>query len=129
MKPSAGLIGCGHIGSVHAQAVSDAIRRGLVDAVYTGVCDRDSARAEAFVAAAGLPLCTADPQRLIDGPRVNTVYICTHTSEHRDLVLAAARRPGACWCSVMLQSPAVAGAIVRKSRWASTPERSRSQAV
>ena len=97
-KPGIGLIGAGHIGGFHARAVRGVLRRGLVEGEYVGVCDRDGERAEAFATAADLPLCTTDPQRLIDDPRINAIYVCTHTAEHRDLVLAAAAAGKAIFC-------------------------------
>jgi predicted dehydrogenase len=93
-----GLIGAGHIGGFHSRSLRGVLRRGLAEGEYLGVCDRDGERAEAFATAADLPLCTTEPQRLIDDPRISVVYVCTPTAEHRDLVLAAAAAGKAIFC-------------------------------
>jgi UDP-N-acetyl-2-amino-2-deoxyglucuronate dehydrogenase len=93
-----GIIGAGFIGRFHARAVHGLIRMGLGDAEYVGVCDRDEERARRFAEIAGLSLCTTDPDELISSPEVNTVYVCTPTGSHRDLVLKAARAGRAVFC-------------------------------
>jgi predicted dehydrogenase len=98
MKPRVGIIGAGFIGRFHARAVHGLIRTGLADAEYVGVCDRDEERAQDFAKIAGLPLCTADPDELIGSSAVNTVYVCTPTGSHRDLVLKAAQAGKAVFC-------------------------------
>jgi len=98
VKPRVGIIGAGFIGRFHAWAVRGLIGMGLVDAEYVGVCDRDDERARQFAEVAGLSLCTTDPDELISSPEVNTVYVCTPTGSHRDLVLKAARAGKAVFC-------------------------------
>ena len=98
MKPSVGIIGAGFIGRFHARAVHGLIKTGLVDAEYVGVCDCDEERARGFAQVAGLSLCTTDPDELVCSPDVNTVYVCTPTGSHKDLVLKAARAGKAVFC-------------------------------
>ena len=98
VKPRVGIIGAGFIGRFHAWAVRGLVGMGLVDAEYVGVCDRDEERARQFAETAGLSLCTTDPDELIGSPEVNTVYVCTPTGSHRDLVLKAARADKAVFC-------------------------------
>lgn len=98
MKPGVGIIGAGFIGRFHARAVHGLIKRGLVDAGYVAVCDRDEERARAFAQVAGLSLCTTYSGELIGSPDVNTVYVCTPTGSHRELVLEAARAGKAVFC-------------------------------
>jgi predicted dehydrogenase len=98
MKPRVGIIGAGFIGRFHARAVHGLIRMGLVDAEYVGICDRDEERARSFAKTAGLSLCTTNPDELIGSPEVNTVYVCTPTGSHKELVLKVARAGKAVFC-------------------------------
>jgi predicted dehydrogenase len=90
MQPRVGIIGAGLIGRFHARSIRGLIRMGLVDAKYVAVCDRVPERAEEFARLADLDVWTADPDELIASPDVNTVYVCTPTAEHKQLVLKAA---------------------------------------
>ncbi|MDP2950503.1 MAG: Gfo/Idh/MocA family oxidoreductase, partial [Chloroflexota bacterium] len=85
-----GLIGCGFIGRFHSIAVRGLIRMGLVDAQYVGVCDAIEERARTFAAIVDAPLVTVDAAQIIDSPDIDTVYICTPPSSHRELVEQAA---------------------------------------
>ncbi|MHB8574623.1 MAG: Gfo/Idh/MocA family protein [Dehalococcoidia bacterium] len=98
MTARVGLIGAGHIGSFHSRAVRGVSRRELVDAEYVGVADLDRSRAEGFAQLAGLAICTDDPFALIARDDVNTVYICTPTGQHAELVLRAAAAGKAIFC-------------------------------
>jgi predicted dehydrogenase len=102
--PRVGLIGAGHIGAFHSKAIRGVIRAGLVDAEYIGVCDVDPDRAGEFGRMAGLPLVTSDPYALIDDVRINTIYICTPTAEHENLVLRAAAAGKAVFCEKPLMT-------------------------
>ncbi len=90
MQPHVGIIGAGLIGRFHSRGVHGLTKLGLVDATYVAVCDRDLERAETFARIANLDFATADPDELIASPKVNTVYVCTPTAEHNELVLRAA---------------------------------------
>ena len=90
MQPHVGIIGAGLIGRFHARGVHGLTKLGLVDARYVAVCDRQLERAERIARIADLDLATDDPEELIASPSVNTVYICTPTAEHNELVLRAA---------------------------------------
>ena len=90
MQPHVGIIGAGLIGRFHARGVHGLTKLGLVDARYVAVCDRQLERAETFARIADLDLATDDPEELIASPNVNTIYICTPTAEHNELVLRAA---------------------------------------
>jgi len=90
MQPRVGLIGCGLIGRFHSRSIAGVIKLGLVDARYVAVCDRIEERAREFARLSGASLCTTDPGELIASPEVNTVYVCTPTAEHKELVLKAA---------------------------------------
>jgi predicted dehydrogenase len=54
--------------------------------------------ARGFAQTAGLSLCTTDRDELIASPDVNTIYVCTPTGSHKDLVVSAARAGKAVFC-------------------------------
>ncbi len=93
-----GLIGAGHIGAAHARAIRGVLQRGLVEARYLAVADREIARAQRFAELANLPHVFADGHALIEHPEVDAVYVCTPTREHSDLVLHAAAAGKAVFC-------------------------------
>lgn len=88
--PRIGMIGAGFIGTYHSEAIRGLISAGLVDAEYMGVADLDPDRAGEFGRLANLPLVTTDATALIADARINTVYVCTPTASHADLILQAA---------------------------------------
>jgi myo-inositol 2-dehydrogenase/D-chiro-inositol 1-dehydrogenase len=90
-----GLVGCGHIGTVHAYAIQQLADAGLVDAALTSTYDDDAARA-AKVAKhhGGSPAATLDD--LLDD--VDAVWVCTWTAAHLAAVEAAAARGRAIFC-------------------------------
>ena len=90
-----GLVGCGHIGTVHAYVLQQLTEAKLVDAALTATFDADPARA-ARVAKhhGGEPAATfAD---LVAG--VDVVFVCTWTAAHLEAVELAvdAGRPVFC---------------------------------
>ena len=90
MQPKIGIIGAGFIGRFHARGVHGLTKLGLADARYVGVCDRVEERAEEFARIAGLDFWTADAEELIASDEIDTVYVCTPTAGHKELVLRAA---------------------------------------
>jgi len=84
-----GLVGCGHIGTVHAVALQQLTDAQLIDASLTATYDDDQERA-AKVARhhGGAPHDTLE--RLLD--EVDVVWVCTWTAAHLDAVEAAADR-------------------------------------
>ncbi len=90
-----GLVGCGHIGTVHAYALQQLTDAALVDAALTATYDEDAKRA-ARVAKhhGGSPARTLD--ELLDG--VDAVWVCTWTAAHLAAVEAAAARGLAVFC-------------------------------
>jgi predicted dehydrogenase len=89
------LIGCGHIGTVHAIALQQLARARLVDAQLTRTFDADAARAGKVAHRNG---CEAAPtiDALLDA--VDAVWICTWTAAHVDAVEAAAARTLPIFC-------------------------------
>lgn len=86
-----GFIGTGHIATFHSKMLRAATE--LIERV--GVYDIDADRAQRFAAASGHRVA-ADADEVLDG--CDAVYICTWTSEHRQLVERAARRGTAIFC-------------------------------
>jgi len=84
-----GLVGCGHIGTVHAVALQQLAAAGLVDAALTRTFDDDSARAaKVSHRHGGQPAPTLEA--LLDA--VDVVWVCTWTAAHVAAVEAAAAR-------------------------------------
>lgn len=84
-----GLVGCGHIGTVHAYALQQLTEAGLVDARLHATFNTDPERA-ARVATyhGGEPV--ASLEALVDA--VDVVWVCTWTAGHLAAVEAAAAR-------------------------------------
>jgi predicted dehydrogenase len=90
-----GLIGCGHIGTVHAVAIHQLVQAGLVDAALTATYDDEPARAEKAASRyGGAP--AASMEALLD--TVDVAWICTWTAAHLAAVEAAADRGVAIFC-------------------------------
>ena len=80
-----GLIGAGRIGAYHATTLA----RRLPEAELVVVADPAEGAARRLAGALGAE-ATADPQALIDDPRVEAVAITCASTAHADLVVAAA---------------------------------------
>jgi predicted dehydrogenase len=90
-----GLVGCGHIGTVHAYALQALTNAGLVDAALVSTFDDDADRAVKIARRhGGEPASSVDA--LLDG--VDVVWVCTWTSGHLATVEAAAERGLAIFC-------------------------------
>ncbi len=84
-----GLVGCGHIGTVHAVALQQLAAAGLVDARLSATFDDDSDRAAKVARRHG-----GEPYATLDGllDSVDVVWVCTWTAAHLAAVEAAADR-------------------------------------
>jgi myo-inositol 2-dehydrogenase / D-chiro-inositol 1-dehydrogenase len=90
-----GLVGCGHIGMVHAVALQQLGNAGLVDAGLTATFDDDADRAVRMARRhGGEPAPSLDA--LLDA--VDAVWVCTWTAGHLAAVEAAAERDVAVFC-------------------------------
>ena len=89
MTLRAALIGCGGLGKVHAQMVSQ-----LDGMEMVAFCDVDQARAESFCrefgAAASGAYMTTDPERVMRDETIQVVYIVTHHDTHAAYAIRAA---------------------------------------
>jgi predicted dehydrogenase len=90
-----GLVGSGHIGTVHAVALQQLADAGLVDARLTATFDDDPKRAAKVARHHG-----GEPHATLDGllDSVDVVWICTWTAAHLAAVEAAADRGLAIFC-------------------------------
>jgi len=98
MRPKIGIIGGGNMGTTHGKAAHFLIKQGLIDAELVGVAESDPERRASFATASGVTLAVADPDELIASPEINTVYVCTPTVGHRDLVAQVSAAGKALFC-------------------------------
>ncbi len=89
MTLRAALIGCGGLGKVHAQMVSQLDGLDMV-----AFCDVDLARAQSFcqefASAQDGAYATTDLQRILNDSSIQVVYICTHHDSHAEYAIRAA---------------------------------------
>lgn len=95
-----GFLGAGFIAAHHASMLTLA---GLQDHIAV-VHDPDRTRAEAFAASHGARVATSEDELL---GAVDAVYVCTWTSEHERLVVAAAAAGRAVFCEKPLATDLV----------------------
>jgi len=81
-----GIIGCGAIGTEHAQCLAS-----LDGVSLRGFCDTDAERAAALTRAYANTYSTTSPAELLADDAIEAVYICTQTDSHSGLGIAAAR--------------------------------------
>ena len=98
MRPVIGFIGGGNMATTHSKSAHFLVKRGLIDGEIAAICESDPARLESFAVASRAPLATADPDDVIGNPRVNTIYICTPTFNHRELAEKAFAAGKAVFC-------------------------------
>jgi predicted dehydrogenase len=84
-----GIVGCGHIGTVHAYALKQLSDAGLVDAHVAAAYDSDEKRVAKLTRNLGGEAC-ATLEALLD--TVDVVWVCTWTAGHLEAVQAAAAR-------------------------------------
>ncbi len=90
-----GIVGCGHIGTVHSYALRRLTQANLITAMVTATFDTDFARA-AEMAKHHDAQPYHDLDLLLDN--VDVVWICTWTSGHLEAVARAAERGLAVFC-------------------------------
>ena len=90
-----GIVGCGHIGTVHSYALRRLTQANLINAAVTATFDTDFERAAAMA-----KHHDARPYEDLDSllDNVDVVWICTWTSGHLDAVVGAAKRGLAVFC-------------------------------
>ncbi|MBI4830645.1 MAG: Gfo/Idh/MocA family oxidoreductase [Candidatus Lindowbacteria bacterium] len=87
-----GLVGAGFIGVAHANAIETIISEQLVAADFVSICDTDAERACGIAESFGAKEHCGDAIELINSGKIDTVFICTPTKSHPELVAAAAKR-------------------------------------
>jgi UDP-N-acetyl-2-amino-2-deoxyglucuronate dehydrogenase len=110
-----GLVGCGHIGTVHAVALQQLADAELVEASLTSTYDDEPDRAAKVARHHGGAPC-ATLEQLLD--EVDVVWVCTWTAAHLAAVEAAAERGLAVFCEKPL-----AGDLATATRVAAALER------
>jgi predicted dehydrogenase len=80
-----GLIGCGKIAEVHAQALHD-----IPEAEFVACCDMDEARAHALGDKHDVPKRFTDVREMLESGEIEAVLICAPHPVHAQLVVAAA---------------------------------------
>ncbi|HXK34749.1 MAG TPA: Gfo/Idh/MocA family oxidoreductase [Dehalococcoidia bacterium] len=98
MRPRIGVIGGGVMGTTHGKAIHYLIKNGIVDAEIVAVADEDGERLDRYQRVSGAKLATRDARELIASSGVNTVYVCTPTFSHLELVREVAGRGKALFC-------------------------------
>ncbi|MSO86669.1 MAG: Gfo/Idh/MocA family oxidoreductase [Acidimicrobiia bacterium] len=105
-----GFIGAGHIATYHGKS----LRRSGADHVIAAVYDVDPSRARAFAQASGAEAMGSEAAVMA---AVDALYVCTWTSEHPRVVMAAAARGLPLFCEKPLaitldQARSAAAAVV-----------------
>ena len=90
-----GIVGCGHIGTVHSFALRQLADAGLIDAGVVATYDADPDRAATLAAHHD-----ARPRTRLDDlvADVDAVWVCTWTAAHLEAVCAACERSRAVFC-------------------------------
>jgi inositol 2-dehydrogenase len=89
-----GLVGVGRLGRVYARDLATRIPKTRLVAV----ADVNAAAAEEVAREFEVPRSYADPEPLLDDPKVEAVVIVSPTHTHRPIVLAAAQRRKPIFC-------------------------------
>jgi predicted dehydrogenase len=110
-----GIVGCGHIGTVHSYALRQLGDAGLVDARVVATFDTDRDRAAGLARHHDARPC-AQLEELLGG--VDVVWVCTWTAAHLEAVCAAGERSRAVFCEKPLapslaEAEQLAGALAR----------------
>jgi predicted dehydrogenase len=101
-----GIVGCGHIGTVHSFALRQLADAGLVDARVGATFDADHDRAAGLAAHHDARPCARLDDLVAD---VDVVWVCTWTAAHFEAVCAAGARSRAVFCEKPL-APTLADA-------------------
>ncbi len=91
-----GIVGCGHIGTVHSFALAQLRKAGLVDAAVVATHDDSRPRAEALARHHPGAVVHDDVRSLVGA--VDAVWVCTWTAAHLEVVRAAVAQRRAVFC-------------------------------
>ncbi len=90
-----GIVGCGHIGTVHSFALRQLGDAGLIDATVVAAYDTDGDRASELARHHDARPCLRLDELVAD---VDVVWVCTWTAAHLEAVLAACEQSRAIFC-------------------------------
>jgi myo-inositol 2-dehydrogenase / D-chiro-inositol 1-dehydrogenase len=110
-----GMVGCGHIGTVHSFALRQLADAGLVDARVVGTFDAEHGRAADLARHHDARAYEQLDELLGD---VDVVWVCTWTAAHREAVCAAVERSRAVFCEkplapTLAEAEQLAGVLAR----------------
>ncbi|HUT52909.1 MAG TPA: Gfo/Idh/MocA family oxidoreductase [bacterium] len=110
-----GLVGAGLIGSLHGLCLRAAIERARLPVKLVHVADVDARKAERFRRGFGFARSSGDAEAVLRDPEVDAVYVCTWTSEHPRLVMAAAAEKKHVFCEKPLAVTAREAALMHEA--------------
>ncbi len=113
MRPQVGIIGAGVMGTTHGKAVHFCLKSGLIDGELVGIAEEDPERRARFAKVSGARLSTGSADELIASPEINTIYICTPTSDHLELTRKVAAAGKALFCEKPLAFNATDAGLMR----------------
>ncbi len=110
-----GIVGCGHIGTVHSFALRQLGDAGLVDARVVGTFDTDQERAAGIARHHDARPYEQLAELLAE---VDVVWVCTWTAAHLEAVCAAGERSRAVFCekplaATLADAERLAGVLAR----------------
>ena len=119
MRPRIGIIGAGNMGTTHGKCIHYLAKQGILEADIVAVADSDAGRRASYERVSGATFASADPHELIDSPEINTIYICTPTSTHKELALRTLAAGKALFCEKPLAFNAADAEEMRRAAVAS----------
>jgi predicted dehydrogenase len=110
-----GLVGCGHIGTVHSFALRQLGDAGLIDARVVATFDADRDRAADLARHHDARPCARLDELIGD---VDVVWVCTWTAAHLEAVCASGERSRAVFCEkplapTLAEAEELAGVLAR----------------
>ena len=93
-----GIIGTGNIGRAHLTALSSLKKTNLANFQLTAVCDVDTKSVKKAAKDFDIPTTYENYNELVSSDDIDVVYVCTPTSKHTDIVIAAAKAGKAIYC-------------------------------
>ena len=110
-----GIVGCGHIGTVHSFALRQLADAGLIDARVVATFDADPERAATIAAHHEARPCVALDDLVAE---VDVAWVCTWTAAHLDAVCAASQASRAVFCEkplapTLAEAEQLGGALAR----------------
>ena len=120
MKPVSGqvrvgIIGAGLIGQNHSRQLRECADRSDGSVRVAAIADLELERAQQLAARWPGARASGEPRELIDDPNLDALYICTPTSSHCELFMAAARAGKHLFCEKPLAMTAADAAQMERA--------------